>query len=352
MKKFSSVLLIITVAFLCLWQLPWLYSFATAKKDKSPFVLYSPVIDDFTLSLYTDGMQHTDLSGNVYTQSELDSIHPFFYARQLLKDERFPDSVKGIPVTYKDSQNESFYYRINPKDINAPQIGVYQLMESMSSRVKLESPDDVFRFTKKSIEFIEAETNTLNSDKSARFTEMLSKSGFVFPANSLSGNPSVKKDYDEGYLVLDAENNLFHLKQTVGRPYVRKIDIPEGVKIKNIFITEFRNRKSLGFASDTENNFYVIENKTYDFHKIGIPEFIPEKNAMMIYGNMVDWTIKVSSVEKVVYYAVDANDYSLIKTYEEAEEETFSGKVSKFVTATSLRFTHPLDKYVYPRFGL
>ena len=52
----------------------------------------------------------------------------------------------------------------------------------------------------------------------------------------------------------------------------------------------------------------MIENKTYDFHKIGIPEFIPEKNAMMIYGNMVDWTIKVSSVDKVVYYAVDAND--------------------------------------------
>ena len=58
------------------------------------------------------------------------------------------------------------------------------------------------------------------------------------------------------------------------------------------------------------------------------------------------------TLTKIVYYAVDTNDYSLRKTYEEAEEETFSGKVSKFVTATSLRFTHPLDKYVYPRFGL
>ena len=353
MKKISNILLILTVILLCLWQLPWLYKFVTPQKDKSPFVLYSCIINNFTTSVYSgSGMCHQDLDGNIYTQSELDSIHPFFYARQLLKDERFPDTINGMHITFKDTQNESFYYRINPKDINAPCIGVYQLMESMSSRVKLESPDDVFRFTDNSIEFIDAESNTINIEKSKRFSEMLSGNGFSFPANYLSGNPSVKKDYDEDYLVLDRNNQLFHLKQTIGRPYVRKIDIPQGISLKNVFITEFKNRKILGFASDSENNFYVIENKTYKFRNVGIPEFIPEKNMMMIYGNMIDWTIKISSPDKVVYYAVNAEDYSLIKIYEESQTEYIGKGFLGFLSSISLRFTHPLDKFVYPRFGI
>ena len=122
-------------------------------------------------------------------------------------------------------------------------------MESMSSRVKLESPDDVFRFTDNSIEVIDAESNTINIEKSKRFSEMLSGNGFSFPANYLSGNPSVKKDYDEGYLVLDRTTQLFHLNQTIGRPYVRKIDIPHVISLKNVFITEFTNSKKLEFSS-------------------------------------------------------------------------------------------------------
>ena len=50
---------------------------------------------------------------------------------------------------------------------------------------------------------------------------MLVQKGFAFPACYASGNPTTRKDYDEGYLVLDANHKLFHLKCTKGRPYVQ-----------------------------------------------------------------------------------------------------------------------------------
>ena len=101
MKKTGNILLVLTVAILLFWQLPWLYSFATSKKDKSPFTLYSSLIEDFTFSYYSGSeTKHMDLKGNYYTQNELDSIHPFFTACPLFTDEKFPETIKGIPCTF------------------------------------------------------------------------------------------------------------------------------------------------------------------------------------------------------------------------------------------------------------
>lgn len=352
MKKIGSVCLIITLALLLLWQLPWVYSFLSSKKESNPFVLFSSVSDDFLISVNADGQRiNRDTRGNQYSQSEVDSLLPFFYARQLLKDERFPDTVKHVPVTFKESQYETFFWKSSPRDINAPQIGVYQLMESSSPRVKLETPPDVFRITGAGITFIDIESNSVNEEKSNRFTDVMKKKGFAFPATSLSGIPSVKKDYDEGYLILDSNKALYHVKQMAGRPFVRKIDAPADIQLKNVFITEHRNRRTIGYATDSQDAFYVIELPDYRFKKVGIPAFIPEEQAMMIYGNPLDWTIKLTSKDAVRYYAVDATDYSLIGEYQEEQVDSFKDKTDAFMAVIGLRFTHPFDKFVYPRIG-
>ena len=353
MNKFSSILLIVVLVILVAWQLPWCFSFLSSKKGNSSFVLYSTLNNDFMASSNEDGKRVIkDTKGNIYTQHELDSLLPFFYGRQLLKDERFPDTIKGIPVNFRDSQHESFFWRTTPREINTPQIGLYQLLESASQRVQLESPTDVFRFNNQGIEFIDAETNTVNVNKSNSFTDMLTKKEFAFPAIYYSGVPSVKKEYDEGCLLIDSNNQLFHMKQMVGRPYVRKIDLPDGVTPKHVFITEHRNRKSIGYVVDTEGRFYVVGLPGYGFKQVEIPAFNPERMSMMIYANPFDWTIKVGTTEGASCYAVDAEDFSLLGQYSEEYEESFSDKVGTFLSSNGLRFTSPLDKFVKPRFGI
>ena len=342
MKHFSQIFLYLTIALLLIWQLPWCYSFFAAKPSKSPFSMYSTLIDDFVSIGQEEGkgvVRH-DQSGNTYTQEQVDSILPFFYIRQLMSDERFPDSIKGVAVTPREVQTTNFNFRSTPSDINASRIELYPLLESMSGRVDLTMPDDVFRITSKGIEFIKMATNAIDTHKSRQFTEAMLKKGFKFPAQRVAGNPTTRKEYDEGYLLLDNEGKLFHLKQTKNRPYVRAIPLPEGLKAKYLFITEFRSRKTLGFLTDADNNFYVLNNKTYDLVKTGVPAFNPEQDALSIFGNLFDWTVCVKTDKADEYYALNADDYSLIKSVSFPTQDG---------TVPGLRFTSSRDKYVRPR---
>jgi hypothetical protein len=156
----------------------------------------------------------------------------------------------------------------------------------------------------------------------------------------IAGNPTVKKDYDEGYVLLDANHHLFHLKQVKGRPYVRAVTLPEGLTLKHLYITEFRSRKTLALMTDVNNKLYVL-GKSYDVVKTGVPSFNPETQVLTIIGNMFDWTVRVTGPLADNYYAIDANNYSLVKSY---ETKTVNNSLP------GICFTSYANKYVMPHF--
>ena len=341
MTYFSKILLYLIIGFLAMWQLPWCYNFLAVEGSKSGFTLYSSILDDFVFIKHSDaGAVRKSLSGKEFTQNQFDSILPTFYLRQLVTDGRFPDTIKGIPVEPKMVQQENFNYRCVPSDINRPKIGLYSLLESMSKRVDLVMPDDVFRLTDSRIEFIDMKSNSINENKSQIFTAEMKKQGLVFPVKTLSGNPTTRKEYDEGYVMLDANNNVFHVKMTVGRPFVRSVKSPKDVTLKHLFITEFRNRKTLALITDTENKLYVLS-PNYKITKVDIPSYDPKLNYITIMGNMFDWTIRITSKTEDNYYAIDNNTYQRIKEHK--------NKLSSNGIPT-LSFTSSLDKFVKPRF--
>ena len=96
MRRFSTILLYVTISFLLLWQLPWCYNFFVVKPEKTPFTLYSFVIGDFAQMGQEEGKGSVrrDLAGNIYSEAAFDSILPMFYFRQLMSDERFPDTPR------------------------------------------------------------------------------------------------------------------------------------------------------------------------------------------------------------------------------------------------------------------
>lgn len=342
MKCFSRLFLYITVALLLLWQLPWCYTFFTSRASSVPFTLYSGVLGDFVQIGVEEGKEivRRDLSGNVYTQNQVDSLLPFFYVRQLMADERFPDTIKGIPVSPREVQMTNFTFRSSPKEINAPIVPLYPLLESKSKRVDLEMPDDVFRMTDSGMEFVRMTSNTVDEEKSRRYTEALKKKGFVFPAYRVAGNPTARKEYDEGYLLLDSERKLFHLKQVVGRPYVRAVVLPEGVKLEYLFVTEFRSRQTLGFLTDVNHHLYVLDTK-YGVACTGVPSYDPEKEAMTVFGNLMDWTVSIKGEDYAACYALEARNYSLLKRVDFQVDR---------VSVPGIHFTSGYDKWVKLRF--
>lgn len=343
MLRFSKTIFWAIVAVLLLWQLPWCYNFLTAKAEHTPFTLYSTITGDFAL-LNTDpdkGLIRQDRNGNTFTEEQFDSILPAFYVRQLVTDERFPDSIAGVAVTPRLIQTENFSFRLSPSTIAAPQIGLYPLLESMSGRVDLKMPEDVFRITDSGIEFIVMKQNAVDEQKSLRFTEAMKRKGFRFPATDISGNPTARKEYDEGYVILDADRKLFHLKQVKGRPYCRAIELPEGMTPEKVIITEFTGRHSLAFIVDTEHKFWVVRKPSYEIVRTGIPSYDPKSESIMIIGNMFDWTVNIADRDTDRYYAIDASDFSLL--------DTISYR-SSIKPLKGLRFTSSYDRYVYPHF--
>lgn len=341
MIRFSKIFLGVTIALVLLWQLPWCYNFLTVRPASVPFTLYSGLAGDFiSVARQRSGtVERTDRAGNVYTQEQADSLLPFFYVRQLMSDERFPDTLMGVAVTPREVQLTNFTFRASAQDINACLPGLYPLLESMSGRVDLEMPDDVFRFTSEGIEFIDMKANSRKDGKSRLFTQTLANKGFCFPATCVAGNPTTRKEYDEGYLLLDAEGKLFHMKQMRGRPYVKVVELPDGVRPCHLFVTEFRSRQTRGLFTDKNHRLYVVA-ADYRIVPTGVDAYNPETDDLLIIGNMMDWTVNVRTSQSSDYYALRADDYSLIgRMSYPAGQGGLPG----------LHFTSSADKFVFPR---
>lgn len=343
MLRIIKVIFWVLVAMLALWQVPWCYNFFfTDKPVSTPFTLYSSVVGEFAMLEHSDNkFSYTDRTGREYSEEEFDSILPMFYYRQLITDDRFPETICGIAVTPRQVQIHNFNFRLTPSDINKPHIGLYQMLETMSGRVDLLLPDDVFRMTDSGIEFIDMATNSVNEAKSEAFTNMMLSKGFVFPAYRIAGNPTDRKEYDEGYVMLDAKRNLYHVKMTKGRPYCRAIELPDGMMADHLFITEFPARTMLAFIIDSDGGFWVVNRASYDVVRTGLPAIDPNTETVLIMGNMLDWTVAVDDGKSERYYALSATDYSLLDSM---SYETPSNRIK------GLKFTSSKDKFVKLRF--
>ena len=349
MIRFSKIVLFFTAVVLMAWLLPWGYHFVTVRPDSGPFTLYSCVTDGFVMRDYRDGNPICyDETGRTYSEREFDSVLPLFYYRQLLADGRQPDTLRGVALTPQVVSLQSFMFRSYPSDLNKVKPKLYPLLEAMSGRVDLQMPPDVFRMGER-IEFIDMATNRVDESKSERFTQALLAKGFSFPVTYVQGNPTTRKEYDEGYMLLDRDGKLFHLKQLCGRPYVRYIDIPDSVRITDIFVTEFSNRRSYAFLSDTAHRMYLLTNPGYELKQLPIDRFDPRTEEIMIIADLFHWTVCVSGDRGTRYYAVDANDYSLCGTLSDPSEVRWTEKVAKWVFPFELSFTSYDDEYVYPR---
>jgi len=352
MSKTYKIIYYILLTAILAWLLPWLYNLATLKRERTPFALYSEIIEDFAMINVNQNekdLRYTDRKGNFYTEMQFDSILPMFYYRQLVTDNRLPDTVQGVPITAPKIRRENFIFRSRPADINVHNPKLYPLLESRSKRVDLTMPDDVFRLTKNGIEFIDMESNRVNREKSALFQFVFRQKKVAFPIQTIAGNPTNRKEYDEGYLFTDNEGKLFHLKRMQGRPFLRPIPIDAEIDIAQIWVTEFSNRKYFGFLTDVNNNFYALTAPDYKLKKVEIPPFNPKKENMTIFGNMFTWTVVQTDKTDEILTAIDAKTFTAIDSMAFSSPEKDKTGLASYLFPLQLSFTSTKDKFFYPR---
>ncbi|MDE5649932.1 MAG: DUF4857 domain-containing protein [Duncaniella sp.] len=237
----------------------------------------------------------------------------------------------------------AFFYDVNKKGAE-----VYLMMESMPARVDLEDPKEAFRLNGK-VEFIDIATNTVNPKRSSRFTEVFKSRGFSYPAKRLNANVTTRKQYDEGYLIIDSEGSLYHVKMQAGRPYMVKVQQPEGMVAEHVFILENPDTRPLGLVTDSDNNLYVLEHEGYKLKQLPVGKVNPELNKLTVVKNLFNWVVKISSTTGSRWVAIDSNDYSQLGTfetsYQDSNEETIAGYIFPF----ELSFTSTMSSLAYPR---
>ena len=232
--------------------------------------------------------------------------------------------------------------------MNRPQIGLYQLLESAPGREGFRTPDDVFRITERGIEFVKIADNLIDAEKSERFDRVMKKKGFVFPARRIAGNASTYKHYDNGYLLLDATGTPFQMKQLCGRPFVRRIERPDSVTFTHAFVTEFPDKRLLGFLGDDRGGIHALE-ADYSLHCLPLHPVDLRRERLIVVGDCFYWTAITERQGFERLTALNARDYSLAAEHETDFPAPKWEQTRKYLFPFRLVFTASSDKYIKPR---
>ena len=342
------------------WVLPWLYSLCFSERDREPFVSYSPINDCFIVTDFEGGSKVdepnifevdpiTQQPGRHYTMDERDSLLPEIFVGQLSAKGQMPDSIKGIEVTMRDIRMNSWIFSSSPKDLNRSVPTVYPLMESMPARFKFEDPEVVLTMHD-DVEITNIESNSIDETKTGRFAKMFADKGFSFPAKEANGNITTRKSYDNGYLIIDDDNKLYHLKMQANRPSMARISLSDTIVPCHVFVLENADRLLYGLFTDEANNLYAINHDdTYSISQLTGVKFNPEKDRIMIMKNLFSWCVKIKSGNKSKWIALDPDDYSVLAVYDFTNPISLSRKAEKWIFPFRTYFTDSDDKYVYPR---
>ena len=346
MKKLGSIYLSVIIALLAMWIVPRLYYIITAKSYSTPFTLYSCTIKDFVSLTDKSGKDFvfTDTQGIEYG----DSVLPFFYYRVLNSRNKVPEIINGMQFTGEDIEINNIIFSCTPRDVNSEVPNVYMLLESNPHRLELEDPKYALVCRKDRFKVIEIASNKSNTELEKALDEALDYIEFRFPANIVSGNPSTHKSYDEGYMLTDANGNLYHLKLADEKPKVEKI-LTNGLSIQHIFITENENRASLAYIFDSDNRFYILDSLRHIIRTDVIADVT--KQDVLLVGDILNYTIRVSDSNGENFWALETSSFETLKTMRRDYPKSDCFDLPKYILPARLTLNSALDTSIRPRFN-
>lgn len=310
-----SIIILVTISLSIL--LPNLYWMIFDKPIRTPQVSFSPIIKDFvfTQTKKNNGdKMYLDNQGNSYDRKSYQALLPFSYYYNLERWDVLPDTIDGIPISISYIRRNTQFVRLRSYYFHTPMIQLYPLYESQSDFTRLEMPNELFRITNK-IEFLNARTNSVVDSLSEIYNLALIEQGFQFPARYIAGNPITRKPFDEGYFIIDAANNVFHLKQIKGKPYCVNTGIPADLNIRHITVQENSRREFYALMVTRENILYLISYDNYKLIRLPVDDFIADEMDFLFSIDPIYRTIKYFNDQELKCIVTD-KDYNIIDTYE------------------------------------
>src|SRR3989339_1094424 len=97
--KFSRIIFLLLIVFVSSIFIPKYYWMKFEKSIRTPAVFFSPVTDQFLIRKSTDLEKFcSDPTGKQYTREDFERLMPLLNYRQLVLENKLPDSLHGEPL--------------------------------------------------------------------------------------------------------------------------------------------------------------------------------------------------------------------------------------------------------------
>ncbi len=347
-NKVVKILLAVVITFILSIYLPEIYQSTFKYKIDRPNISYSPIIKDMLISNPGKSIfKIKDRKGKQYSRDEYEAIMPQINFAQLVFAGKMPDSINGKAVDVPILRKNLFQSRFEPYRVDGFDYLLHPLIESSSGRVNLEYPNEFF-IIKNKMEIIDCRTNKLNEEMTRFFTNALQANGFAFPAKELFGNPTTRKAFDEGYFVVDSKDQFYHVKRVKGKPYCKKINLPENMKIAHFNVHEIPLKEFYGFFVTENNELYLLTFNDYKLIKLNIEDYDYKNSNVKIAGDLFNRTVSVINENKFSVF-VFGRDYKLIDSYKDqvkGKDESAQGKIAAYIFPLSLSLLSDKSMFV------
>ena len=349
MRVAARIFLLFTGVLLLAHYLPAGYWLVMDRSQRVPAVFYSCINKDFLLFRSSQGtVARTDPAGRNYERDEFEQLLPLDNYMQLYKDGRMPKEIDGTAITPEKLRRERVNVRLKPEALDSPSVPLTPLLELENGRVRLEMPVDFMRLGS-TVEFIEAKSNQLLSEKTAMFQQAFVDAGFVFPIKVKGGNPSTLKPYDEGYYLVDAKGTIFRLRQVRGQPELLCINklVPAeerhrwaALNPRFIHVQEQDNREIRALIVGEDGRLHLVIGADYRLITVPLTGYDAAAMQVTLRGDMLNRLLVVSSSNYIEALALNRN-YDFVDRYIESlppKTERNSGRIAATLFPFTLEF--------------
>ncbi|PIE74637.1 MAG: hypothetical protein CSA18_04080 [Deltaproteobacteria bacterium] len=359
MYNFFKYSIIIFIVFILSFYIPKGYKNFFEKNIGKTYLFFSPVLKKFVFREMTgEGHQFIteDEDGNSLTRKEYESAIPFIFYKNMDIWGKLPLKIDGKTYDKEFIKSHRQIFQLTPKMLpeNHPRVPIYPLLESRPERARLMFPENSFMFTDKEMLFINSDFNKKDEKLTSLFTSALLQNGFKFPAKKVFGKVTILKPFDEGYFVLDNDENLFHIKKIKGNPFIKNTQVKIDSGIRFIKVIENKKRKYYGFIVSNSGDIYFLTYKNYSVIKLPVKYYNPETMDLKVILNPVVNTIIYSDDKNVYGVALD-KEFNAVKRYKKlmfSGKETTSEKVFSYLFPFYIKDKNENSNYMAFRFFL
>lgn len=350
MKLLRYILILTATLLLAVWT-PWLYAFFFASPQWPPFIMFSEIDSVFVTTKDIDGTRYRlDIDGNRYSEREFDSILPTFFCRQLAMDDRLPDTLLNRPVSLDGITQTNFFTSYDPAEYHASDPRVYQLIDTRTDRMGLTTPKDVLLLRNDSLQFRLAEDFSPLSAKSRAFNSALTDAGLISPMRIVAGDGNPRKERDDGYILLDANNRLYRLRQRNGHPLVNPIlGLPTDDPIAAVKLCNSQDTTRLAFVGTDSGAWFLLSGSDHRAMRLDMPPACPYAVPWMCVGNMFCITMRADYDDHFEYTAMSTDSGNRLRLYSLPKEPSLAESLQPYLLPFSLSFESATSAYISPR---